>query len=49
MDRYHVGLADGPTEVHKITLARRPLSNAESAPGRWRSGVLPLTGATSRW
>jgi acyl-CoA dehydrogenase len=30
---YHVGLADGPTEVHKITLARRLLSTATPSPG----------------
>ena len=24
---YHLGLADGPTEVHKVTLARTLLSN----------------------
>jgi acyl-CoA dehydrogenase len=30
---YHLGIADGPTEVHKVTLARTLLSNATPAPG----------------
>ena len=31
MNSYHVGLADGPTEVHKITVAREVLKEFEPA------------------
>jgi acyl-CoA dehydrogenase len=30
---YHVGLADGPTEVHKATMARLLLKDAKPAEG----------------
>jgi acyl-CoA dehydrogenase len=39
---YHVGLADGPTEVHKITLARGLLSHTEPAPGLFPTSHIPL-------
>jgi acyl-CoA dehydrogenase len=38
---YHVGLADGPTEVHKITLARTLLKKAEAAPGLFPTTHIP--------
>jgi acyl-CoA dehydrogenase len=38
---YHVGLADGPTEVHKVTLARTLLKQAESAPGLFPTTHIP--------
>ena len=39
---YHVGIADGPTEVHKTTLARGLLSRAEPAPGLFPTYHRPL-------
>ena len=37
VDSFHVGLADGPTEVHKITLAREVLRNVAPADGPFPS------------
>jgi len=39
---YHVGIADGPTEVHKTTLARGLLSRAGPSPGLFPTYHLPL-------
>jgi acyl-CoA dehydrogenase len=39
---YHVGIADGPTEVHKTTLARGLLSRAEPSPGLFPTHHRPL-------
>jgi acyl-CoA dehydrogenase len=36
-----LGLADGPTEVHKMTLAREVLKDYKPAPGPWPSEHLP--------
>jgi acyl-CoA dehydrogenase len=38
---YHLGLADGPTEVHKVTLARTLFANAEPAPGLFPTAHIP--------
>jgi acyl-CoA dehydrogenase len=38
---YHLGLADGPTEVHKVTLARTLLSQASPAPGLFPTMHIP--------
>jgi len=38
---YHLGLADGPTEVHKVTLARTLLSEATPAPGLFPTMHIP--------
>jgi acyl-CoA dehydrogenase len=38
---YHLGLADGPTEVHKVTVARELLSRTEPARGLFPSRHLP--------
>jgi acyl-CoA dehydrogenase len=38
---YHLGLADGPTEVHKVTLARTLLSNAKPADGLFPTMHIP--------
>ncbi len=58
---YHLGLADGPTEVHKVTLARTLLSQRDTGagalphdahPGRPRSGageVRRRAGAGRQW
>jgi acyl-CoA dehydrogenase len=39
---YHLGLADGPTEVHKVTLARTLLSHAVPAPDLFPTYHRPL-------
>ncbi len=36
-----MGIADGPTEVHKITLAKQVLRGYQPAPGLWPTGHLP--------
>jgi acyl-CoA dehydrogenase len=36
-----MAIADGPTEVHKITLARQLLRDVEPVEGLWPSGHLP--------
>lgn len=36
-----LGIADGPTEVHKLTLARQVLKDHRPAPGPWPSEHLP--------
>jgi acyl-CoA dehydrogenase len=41
VNAYHLGLADGPTEVHKVTLARELLSGAEPSPGLFPTHHLP--------
>jgi acyl-CoA dehydrogenase len=38
---YHLGLADGPTEVHKVTLGRVLLSQAEPSPGLFPTAHIP--------
>jgi acyl-CoA dehydrogenase len=42
INSYHVGLADGPTEVHKVTLARGLLAQAEPSPGLFPAYHVPL-------
>jgi len=41
IESFHMGLADGPTEVHKATLARLLLSECTPAPGMFPTGHLP--------
>jgi acyl-CoA dehydrogenase len=41
VNAYHVGLADGPTEVHKTTLARQLLRDVESAAGLFPDYHIP--------
>jgi acyl-CoA dehydrogenase len=36
-----LGIADGPTEVHKMTIARSVLKEHQAAPGPWPSEHLP--------
>ncbi|MHB8467399.1 MAG: acyl-CoA dehydrogenase family protein, partial [Acidimicrobiales bacterium] len=38
---YHLGLADGPTEIHKTTLARTLLSEATPSDGLFPTSHLP--------
>ncbi len=42
MAGYSMGLADGPTEVHKTTVARGLLSNATPAPGLFPTSHIPF-------
>ena len=46
-ESFHMGLADGPTEVHKATLARQLLSRATPAPGLFPTGHLPTRSAAA--
>ena len=36
-----MGLADGPTEVHKMTVAKQVLREHRPAEGMWPSGWIP--------
>ena len=36
-----MGLADGPTEVHKVTIARQVLRNYKATDGMWPSEWIP--------
>ncbi len=47
IESFHMGLADGPTEVHKATLARLLLSQYHPAPGMFPTGHLPTRRAAS--
>ncbi len=42
-----MGIADGPTEVHKFTLARDVLKDHQAAPGAWPTEHLPARRAAS--
>ncbi|MBS45649.1 MAG: acyl-CoA dehydrogenase [Nocardioides sp.] len=37
----HVGLADGPSEIHKLTIARDLLRDVEPSPGLWPTQHIP--------
>ena len=41
IESFHMGLADGPTEVHKVTVARQVLSEYQPAPGLFPTGPHP--------
>lgn len=43
-----MGVADGPTEVHKITVARQVLRDYKGVDGLWPSAHLPTRRATAR-
>ena len=47
-ESFHMGLADGPTEVHKVTLARQELARHDPAPGPFPTGYLPPLEAAAR-
>ena len=36
-----MGIADGPTEVHKVTVAKAVLSQHKPSPGLWPTEFLP--------
>ena len=41
IESFHMGLADGPTEVHKVTVARQILSTYQPAPGMFPTRHIP--------
>jgi acyl-CoA dehydrogenase len=41
LEAYQLGLADGPTEVHKVALARDVLSNHSATDGLFPTSHLP--------
>ena len=41
IESFHMGLADGPTEVHKVTVARQVLSQYTPTDGLFPTGHLP--------
>jgi acyl-CoA dehydrogenase len=41
MNSYHIGLADGPTEVHKVTVARQVLRDYQAGDEIFPSGYRP--------
>jgi acyl-CoA dehydrogenase len=43
-----MGIADGPTEVHKITIAKAALKGVEAVDGLWPSEHLPARRAEAR-
>ncbi len=43
-----LGIADGPTEVHKLTIAKAALKGVEPAEGLWPTGHLPARRAEAR-
>jgi acyl-CoA dehydrogenase len=43
-----MGLADGPTEVHKVTVARQVLRDYKPSDDIWPSGHLPKLRAAAR-
>jgi acyl-CoA dehydrogenase len=48
MESFHMGLADGATEVHKIALAREVLKGYKPASGLFPTTHLPLLAAQAR-
>lgn len=47
MESYRMGLADGATEIHKITVAKQTLRGHEAAPGLFPTGHLPALKAAA--
>lgn len=46
-ESFHMGLADGPTEVHKTVVARQLMKGAKSSPDVFPSGHLPRRSAAA--
>jgi acyl-CoA dehydrogenase len=47
IESFHMGLADGPTEVHKVTLARQVLSEYTPTDGLFPSRHVPALRAAA--
>jgi len=43
-----MGLVDGPSEVHRVTVARQVLKRYSAAPGAWPTEHLPEKLAAAR-
>jgi acyl-CoA dehydrogenase len=43
-----MAVVDGPTEVHKVTVAREVLKGYEAAPGEWPTEHLPAKRAAAK-
>ena len=41
IESFHMGLADGPTEVHKVTVARQVLSEYQPTDGMFPTRHIP--------
>ena len=41
IESFHMGLADGPTEVHKVTVARQVLSEYQPTAGMFPTRHIP--------
>jgi len=48
LESFHMGLADGPTEIHKVNLARQLLRGVAPAPGLFPTGHLPSLATHAR-
>jgi acyl-CoA dehydrogenase len=48
LESFHMGLADGPTEVHKVTLARRALADHKPSDDLFPTRHLPKLQAAAR-
>jgi acyl-CoA dehydrogenase len=48
IESFHMGIADGATEVHKTNLARQLLRDREPSPGLFPTGHLPTRAAQAR-
>jgi acyl-CoA dehydrogenase len=48
MESFHMGLADGATEVHKVNLARALLRGTEPDDGLFPPYIMPTRRAESR-
>jgi acyl-CoA dehydrogenase len=48
MEALTMGLVDGPTEVHKTTLARQLVKGYEASPGLFPTGHLPTLADAAR-
>jgi acyl-CoA dehydrogenase len=47
LESFHMGLADGPTEVHKVAVARELLKRSTAATGMFPTGHLPARRAAA--
>jgi acyl-CoA dehydrogenase len=47
LESFHMGLADGATEIHKVTLAQLLVKGREPSPGLFPSGHLPTQRAAA--